>query len=246
MIRFIRLKKACTAAICLLLLFSMAGTSLAAEATATFNGSLEFDFSPSGGTGLFREGLQGIMPGGSYAQTIQVENTSAELVEVYLRGEPGKGNDSDILSQVKFSLESNAGVSLVFPMEMNKNWPTGVGTSIYGHTFVHLGTFYPNQSNTYTLTLHVPADLDNTYQNKAGKVNWIFQADIYTLSGGADDDGPRIPLGPGATITINENTIPLSPGTGDHANLLLWGGLFVVFAILLAVLLYKRRKQHAS
>ncbi len=243
------LKRTGTVIIGVLLLFSFAATAYAADASATYNGSYAgtlFGFAPddNSGTGLFPN-FQNMMPGETYTQKVTVSNASYERIELFLKGEPVNESKAGLFDKVTMEIRKQDGTLLVSE-RVSSAWPQN-GVTTNAGTFLHLGRFYAGDVETLTVTMKLPADLNNDYMDAVGKVNWVFQADVYVpYDGGDDDDGPRIPLGPGATITINENTIPLSPGTGDHANLLLWGGLFVVFAILLAVLLYKRRKQHAS
>ena len=240
------LKRTGAAIIGLLLLFSFAATAYAADASATYNGSYVgtlFSFAPNDGTGLFPN-FQNMMPGETYTQNVTVSNASYERIELFLKGEPVSESKAGLFDKITMEIRKQDGTLLVSE-RVSSAWPqNGVATN--AGTFLYLGRFSAGDAETLTVTMKLPVDLNNDYMDAVGKVNWVFQADVYMPDDGGDNDGPRLPLGPGAAITINENTIPLSPGTGDHANMLLWGGLFVVFAILFAVLLYKRRKQRAS
>ncbi len=245
------LKIFATAAISLLLLFSLAATASAADPSRVtytgYAGSL-YGFVPDDGTagnGLFPE-LQNLMPGGTYTQEIKVRNNSGERIELFLRGREASQNTEighALLDRVTFSLTGPDGTIVGAGTPAGAPWP-GNGND----TFYHLGRFYTGQEVTLTLTMKVPADLDNSFKNAAGKVDWTFQADVYVPDDDDDDNRPRrtpsIPLGPGVVITVDDNQIPLSPGTGDDTNLLLWGGLFVAFAtVLVVLLLHKRRKR---
>ncbi|HWR24416.1 MAG TPA: LPXTG cell wall anchor domain-containing protein [Feifaniaceae bacterium] len=239
------LKLLATAAISLLLLFCFAATASAADSSGVtytgYAGSL-YGFVPDGGAsgnGLF-PGLQNLMPGGTYTQEIKVQNSSRDRIELFLQGEAASQNTEAgrlLLDAVTFSLAGPDGPIVGAGTPAGASWPEN-------GRYMHLGRFYPGQEATLTLTMTVPANLDNTFRNAAGKVDWTFQADVYVDDD--DDDGPRrtplIPLGPGVVITVDENQIPLAPGTGDDANPLLWGGLFAAFAVLLAVLLIRKRR----
>lgn len=244
------LKRTGAAIIGVLLLFAFAATAYAADASTTYNGSYAgtlFGFAPDNNseTGLFPN-FQNMMPGETYTQKVTVSNASYERIELFLSGEATYESVAELLDRVTVSIVDGDGKPVLQESTVRTAWPQN-GVTTNAGTFLHLGRFYAGDVETLTVTMKLPADLNNDYMDAVGKVNWVFQADVYVpYDGGDDDDGPRIPLGPGAAITINENIIPLSPGTGDQANLLLWGGLFVVFAILFAVLLYKRRKQRAS
>lgn len=248
--RITSLKRTATAIAALLLLFAFAATAHAADASATYYGTYAgslFGFAPDDGTGsgLFPD-LQNMMPGGTYTQKIKVSNPSGQRVELFLRGEAVSESVAGLLNKITFEVKNESGTVLVPESSVSSPWPSN-GLQTNAGTFLHLGRFYPGDAQTLTVTLKVPASLDNTYQNAVGKVKWVFQADVYVPDDDDDDDRPRrtptIPLGPGPIITIDENQIPLSPGTGDDTNLLLWGGLFVVFTTVLVVLLLHKRRS---
>ena len=247
--RMISLKRTGTAMLCLLLLFAFAATAHAADSSATYNGSYAgslFGFAPDdgSGSGLFPD-FQNMMPGGVYTQKIKISNPSYERIELFLRGEAVSESVAGLLNKITFEVKNENGTVLVPEGSAISPWPDN-GLQTNAGKFLHLGRFYSGDTQTLTVTMKVPASLDNTYQNAVGKVKWVFQADVYVPDDDDDDDDdPRIPLGPGPVITINDNQIPLSPGTGDTSNLLLWGGLFVVFGAALAVLLLHKRRTKA-
>jgi|GEM_PF-4271349 len=248
--RNISLKLIGAAAMSLLLLFAFAATASAAS-SAAYNGSYAgslFGFYPndgSSGTGLFPD-LQNLMPGGSYSQTVTVTNSSYEQANLYLRGEPDSATvPADLLSKVTFKVTDETGKVIVPEgTPMAAAWPSG-GTGTNTGTYAYLGTFTNGTTRTLTVTLSVPAALGNAYQNAKGVVKWVFQADVYEPYNPPSSPTPTstIPLGPGITIETGTGTkIPLSPGTGDDTNYLLWGAGCVALAVVLAVLIHKRRK----
>lgn len=250
--RITSLKRPATAIAALLLLFAFAATAHAADASATYNGTYAgslFGFAPDSGSvsGLFPD-LQNMMPGGTYTQKVKVSNPSSQRVELFLRGEAVSESVAGLLNNVTLEIKDENGNVLAPESSAASPWP-GTGIDTNAGKFIHLGRFYSGDSIVLTVILKVPEDLGNAYKGASGQVKWVFQADVYVPDDGGGDDGPRrtpsIPLGPGPVITINENQIPLSPGTGDDANLLLWGGLFVVFAVLLVVLLVHKRRRRA-
>lgn len=246
--RITSLKRTATAIAALLLLFAFAATAHAADASATYNGTYAgslFGFAPDSGSasGLFPD-FQNMMPGGTYTQKVKVSNPSSQRVELFLRGEAVSESVAGLLNNVTLEIRDENGNVLAPESTAASPWPsTGITTN--AGKFIHLGRFYSGDSIVLTVTLKVHENLGNDYKDASGQVKWVFQADVYVPDDGGGDDGPRIPLGPGPVITINENQIPLSPGTGDDANLLLWGGLFVVFAVLLVVLLVHKRRRRA-
>lgn len=245
------LKKIVVAALCAMLSFSIATCALAAGSKATYIGPAPlFVFAPDdGSTGLFNN-LQGLMPGGTYTQQITVENASGTRADIYLRGEaqtpePSSGQQaltgsaSGLLEKITFRLMD--GSNTLASGTLAGVWPAS-GYNTGKGTFIRLGTFYSGTQKALTLELKVPADLGNEYQDAVGKVNWIFQADVYQGGGGGGDEYPPIPLGP-PTITVDGQKIPLAPGTGDsvNANMYLYAGGLILLALALAVMLSKRQ-----
>ena len=250
---YFSLKKTGVAALCALLFFGIATCALAADSKATYKGTAPlFVFAPDDGsqTGLFNN-LQGLMPGGTYTQQITVENTSGTRADIYLRGEaqttePSSnmqaltGSVSGLLEEITFKLMD--GSNTLASGTLAEVWPaSGSGYNTNKGRFIRLGTFYSGTQKALTLELKVPNDLGNEYQNAIGKVNWIFQVDVYQ-DGGGGDEYPPIPLGP-PTITVDGQRIPLAPGTGDSvsANMYLYAGGLILLALALAVMLSKRQ-----
>lgn len=238
--------KLIAAAAVLMLLFALPAAAYAANSSVTYNGyaGSYFGFAPdSGTTGLFPD-LQGLMPGGTYTQTITVSNTYNQQVNLYLRGEPISGGELDLLNQLTFEVKLDGVTIQQAGTPAAAAWPENGATTNSTAKFIYLGTFTTNASKTLTVLMTVPASLGNDYQNAQGKVKWVFQADVYVPYNppGNPTPIPTIPLNPGITIETGGNTIPLSPGTGDNTNFLLWGAGAVVLAVGLAVLIYKRRK----
>ncbi len=247
------LKRIGTVALSVLLLLAFATTAYAAESTATFRGRTSlFGYVPDDGsaTGLFNN-LQGLMPGGTYTQKITVDNTSGSRVDIYLRGEqiqrPASrqaGYAYDLLDLITFKLKD--GSTILAEGKLSDIWPETGGTNTGDGRFIRLGRFYRGDYKVLMLELTVPEELNNDYQDATGKVRWVFQADVYTRDDDDDDDDDDdIPLGPPVIIINDGEQIPLAPGTGDDANIYLWGGLFVIFAVLLAVLLVHKRGRKA-
>ncbi len=242
--RILSLKRTGTAIVTLLLMLAFAATAQAADSSVTYNGTYAgslFGFAPDSGSGkgLFPD-FQSMMPGGTYTQKVKISNVSSQRIELFLRGEPAS-DVAGLLNKVTIEVEDESGNIVVQESKPTASWPTS-GLITNAGRFVHLGRFYRGDAETLTVTLKVPADLGNEFQNAIGKVNWVFQADVYEYPDDPDDpDDPDIPLGP-PVVTINENPIPLAPGTGDSANPLLWGGLLLVFAILLVILLVQKRR----
>lgn len=241
--------KLIAAAAALLLLFALPAAAYAADASVKYVGSY-FGFAPddgsTGGNGLFLENFQNMMPGGTYTQTVTISNTSGNQINVYLRGDPGTESVAGLLKLVTFSIADQNG-TLVADTQTAKSWPDNGYTTNSTEKYLSLGTFYSGDTRTLTVTLNVPASMGNEYQDAKGTVKWVFQADVYEpYNPPVNTPTPTttIPLNPGITITTGGGTqIPLSPGTGDTTNFLLWGaGAVVLAAGLVALIVVRRRK----
>ena len=71
------------------------------------------------------------------------------------------------------------------------------------------------------VTLNVPVELDNEYQNKIGYLDWEFRIEEYPV----DDDDPK------------------PPQTGDNSNVELWLTVAGVSLAVLVILLVWRKKN---
>lgn len=185
------------------LLFSLACSVLLASPTyaaskVQFEGGAEdFVFYPDGewtDTDLFG-GLQGVMPGDTRTETIEVRNTSGEhnFVRIYLRAIPhGDGNPvSEEVAEVgetvatmtnflsKLSMTVKNGEQIISQAPANE--PGGLTNNVL------LGSFQKDSNMTLKVTVKVPEDLGNDYQYRAGEIDWVWTAE--GVDAGAPDTG---------------------------------------------------------
>ena len=83
---------------------------------------------------------------------------------------------------------------------------------------VLLGRFSRGQSTELRVVLSVPAELGNSYANRAGEVDWVFTAEQ------RNEDGSI-------------------PKTGDDTSMLLYAALLVIGIVGLLLPLWKQRKR---
>ena len=202
----------------LVLMLSMATTAFAADGNVTFDGKSEkFLFAPGSEhsqTDLFADNFKGVMPGDKLTQKITVRNDSDEKadVKIYMRSLGAHKDSEAFLNQLKLTVTASSGTTALFEAPADKTAQLTEWTC--------LGTFKPGAEVELTVTLEVPVEMDNEFQNAIGYLDWQFKTEI-------------IP-------------IPETPKTGDTSNLLLFGGLAVVSLIALCVVLvvYKKRKKN--
>ena len=90
--------------------------------------------------------------------------------------------------------------------------------------WVYLGTLYSGGEIDLLVTLDVPVTLDNDFKNLTGYLDWQFKVEEYP----AEPDDPQ------------------PPDTGDETGIILWGSVFGISLVALAVLfvLIKRKNKH--
>ncbi|MBE5869542.1 MAG: Cna B-type domain-containing protein [Lachnospiraceae bacterium] len=187
----------------LLVILSQSVKAFATDATITFKGLAEgFDFQPGSeytATDLF-DNFKDVMPGDKLAETIQVQNsaTDCDYIKLYMRavvhdesGNPltyskvsenvegknqsnidGQSNETvatmqDFLSQLTMRIYN--GAQLIY--EASPDQAGALADNVY------LGTLFTGESLELTVELDVPIELDNTYANRVGEVDWIFLAE---------------------------------------------------------------------
>ncbi len=199
------------------LIMSMSATVLAAG-TVTYDGdSKKFIFEPGSEyspTDLFTD-FKGVMPGDSITQKVHIKNDVSNNVKIklYMRSLGAQKDSEDFLSKLNLKV-SQDGSSNLFDAPAHK---TAQLTE-----WVYLGTFYSGAEIDLNVTLDVPIDLGNEYQEAVGYLDWQFKVE-------------ELPVEPDD---------PKPPQTGDTINLYLYIAISVVSGIGLIILLaFKRRKS---
>lgn len=203
------MKKLFSLLLALPILFSLALPVRAEETGIVEYRKGAFSFGPGSlhyPTDLFPE-LKDVMPGDKVTQRVTIRHKGSKNVSIrlYIKAE-GSDENADFIRQLKLSAEHRGGEIL---------YDDGDAAKVSDWT--RLATLAPGGSAHLDLTLTVPADLGNGYENDLGTVVWRFKAE-------------EIPLNPD------------SPKTGD--NIRLWLAALTASALTLAVLL--RRKTAPS
>ena len=87
--------------------------------------------------------------------------------------------------------------------------------------WVYLGTLYSGGEVDLVLTLDVPLELDDAYQDAIGYINWDFRAE-------------ELPVEPDD---------PVPPETGDNGRIFLYAAIASFVGTVLMLLFSKRKKQ---
>ena len=173
------------------------------------------DHSP---TDLFPN-LKNLMPGDSVTQSITVKNNASNQVKVdiYLKAENIHPEGADFLSQLHLTVAKDYGLG-DYMFDANADQTAQLTD------WVLLGTLYSGGEVDLQVTLQVPKELGNEYQDAVGAIDWTFKVEEF-------------PVEPGD---------PVTPETADPAPLWLLYTGFGVSAVALLVLLplyCKRRKN---
>lgn len=182
-----------------------------ANGSVTYDGAAEeFIFAPGTAlspTSLFENFLD-VMPGDVRTETIELRNSrrSDTDVRVYMRSLGAQEQTDAFLSQLTLTVRQSDD-STLFDAPANETAQLG--------DWVYLGTIHPGGSTRLEVSLTVPIELDDAWQDQIGYIDWQFKVE-------------EIP----APVT--------TPGTGDAGHAALWGVAAV--AALAALGFVLRRK----
>lgn len=194
----------------------------AAAGKVTYEGDAHaFIFEPGSEhspTDLFSD-FKNVMPGDRLTQRITVKNdVSNEVkVKIYLRSLGALEESAEFLSKLHMTVRVVSDVETSYMFDASADQTAGLTD------WVLLGTLYSGGEVELEVTLEVPLDLGDEFQNAIGYLDWEFMVEEFEIE--PDDPEP--------------------PKTGDTANLWLYVGLMAVSlsAVILLLLLNKRKKE---
>ncbi len=216
------MKKLLTLLVVMVMLSLSAFTAFAENGKVTYDGDAkEFVFAPGSDyslTDLFPD-FKSVMPGDTLTQKITVKNDASKKVKVdiYIRSLGAHEDSVDFLSKlglrVKLSDDNSMGYMFDATADSKgqlKDW-------------LCLGTLYSGGEVNLDVMLDVPTELDNTYKQQIGYLDWEFKVEEFPI---ADTD-------------------PKPPQTGDSSALFIWIAVFVLSmsAIIVLLICSKNRKK---
>ena len=217
------MRKIITLLVALLMVLSSTLPVMAADGKVTYSGNAgKFVFEPGSDhslTDLFPN-FKGVMPGDTLTQKITVKNDADNKVKVkiYIRSLGAQEDSREFLSQLDLKVQKST------ENEMAYMFDAAASEKEQLYEWVCLGTLYSGGEVNLDVTLTVPKELPNQFQNQIGKLDWEFMIEEFPV----EPDDPDPPL------------------TGDDFNRPLVIGVMAGSAailIILFILLKKSKKK---
>ena len=205
--------------VCVIAMASVLPVS-AADGKVTYSGNAgNFVFEPGSDhslTDLFPN-FKGVMPGDTLTQKITVKNDADNKVKVkiYIRSLGAHEDSVEFLSQLGLKVAKSSDNEMAYMFDAAAN-ETAQLTD-----WVCLGTLYSGGEVNLDVTLTVPVELDNEFQNDVGYLDWEFMVEEFPIEEGD----------------------PKPPQTGDNSHMGLWFALMIGSLTMLIILLFWRKKD---
>jgi len=210
----------------LALLFVLPVSAAGGRVTYTDNAG-NFVFAPGSSyslTDLFLN-FKDVMPGDVLTQKITVKNNADNKVKVkiYLRSLGADEGSAEFLSQLGLKVAKSEDNEMAYMFDAAASETAGLTD------WVCLGTLYSGGEVNLDVTLSVPVELSNDYQNEIGYLDWEFMVEEFPVE---EDD-------------------PDAPPTGDGSRAELWlaaaaGSLAIMFALFLWRKKNKKKEENAA
>jgi len=214
------MKKTITLLIVCMLALSSVLPVYAADGKVTYSGNAgNFVFEPGSEhslTDLFPN-FKDVMPGDTLTQKITVKNDADNKVKVkiYIRSLGAHEDSVDFLSQLGLKVSKSEENKMAYMFDAKAN-ETAQLTD-----WVCLGTLYSGGEVNLDVTLTVPVELDNEFQNSIGYLDWEFMIEEFPIEEGD----------------------PKPPQTGDNSHMGLWFAFMLGSLTMLIILLFWRKKD---
>ena len=218
------MKRLITIVVILSVILSSALPVSAADGKVTYSGNAgKCIFEPGTEhslTDLFPN-FKGVMPGDTLTQKITVKNDAHDKVKVkiYSRSLGAHEDSKEFLSKLGLRVQKSEENQMAYMFD------AAASETAQLTDWVYLGMLYSGGEVNLDVTLNVPVELDNAFQNKIGYLDWEFRIEEFPAESGD----------------------PQPPQTGDTTPVGLWsGGLAVSAAIIIILLLSRKKEQKAA
>lgn len=226
------------------------GTVIYVGDEESFTFSEGSEYSP---TDLF-DSFKNLMPGDKLSQKVVVVNDGKEgyTTKIYMKAlgptdiedgtEVGNGEDTDgfenktvyqkVLSQLQLTVVVDDGREL---FDATADQVDGL------YDWVLLESLRPGEEVTLDLTLTVPLEMGNEFQDVAGYLDWAFK--VEEIKDPEPTPTPTPTPEPTPEPTPTPTPVPVTPDTGDISNTLFYAVMFAISAAaLIVIFLFRKRK----
>ena len=206
-------------AACVIALFTVFPVH-AADGKVTYSGNAgNFVFEPGSEhslTDLFPN-FKGVMPGDTLTQKITVKNNADNKVKVkiYIRSLGAHEDSARFLSQLGLKVQKSGDNQMAYMFD------AAASEKAQLTDWVCLGTLYSGGEVNLDVTLNVPAELPNEFQNELGYLDWEFMIEEFPVEQGD----------------------PKPPETGEDFSMGLWLVLMAGSLCVVIILLVWRKKD---
>lgn len=161
--------------------------------------------------------FKGVMPGDSLTQKITVKNNADNKVKVkiYIRALGAHEDSKEFLSKLNLKVQKSEENDMAYMFDAASSETAQLTDWVY------LGTLYSGGEVDLDATLNVPVELDNSYKNRIGYLDWEFMIE-------------ELPV---------EGTDPKPPFTGDSTSITLWIVLISSIVLMFILVLIWRKKN---
>ena len=214
------MKKIITVFIVLFVALSSVLPVYAADGKVNYSGNAgNFVFEPGSEhslTDLFPN-FKDVMPGDTLTQKITVKNNADNNVKVkiYIRSLGAYEDSVEFLSQLGLKVKASEENEMAYMFDAAANETAQLTDWVY------LGTLYSGGEVNLDVTLSVPVELDNKFQNDIGYLDWEFMIEEFPIEEGD----------------------PKPPQTGDNSHMGLWFAIMIGSLTMLIILLFWRKKD---
>lgn len=193
-----------------LLMISATATAFAGTVSYGDDDAQKFIIAPEN---LFDK-MQNVMPGDTCTEKITIKNNRLNNVKikVYIRSLGAEENSAEFLSKLKLTVNAEDNDTAMFQA------PADQTAQLSDWTYI--GTVFSGGKIDLNISLEIPKDLDNAFQNAVGALNWEFAVEELPIE---EDD----------------------PSTGDESMIALFAALVAASVAIFVVAAVKRRKNAA-